>query len=281
MPGTITSAGISGSLDAKNIVLGVLEKAIEISNLQTLCPAVMVPELTATIPVATPVSVTEDVEELEYTQVETGAFDHVDFNLKKDRIKIVASDESEYRSKVGSPMDLQVMTQATALANVLDKKIVTAMETTPQTTAAGAAWSTVGNNPLLDLQVAVNKILPYKADYVIMHPDVHAKYVGNDFVKDLGAGAPTTLAGSITRIPGVELDIFVNSNVTAKSALVGATQGYPAVIGNGPVKVTKEYSTNLGAEVYQADVFRQVIAPIMKTSGGLNMAVSAITAVIA
>ena len=54
----------------------------------------------------------------------------------------------------------------------------------------------------------------------------------------------------------------------------------PAVIGNGPVEVRKGDSMALGAMTYQMDVFRQVVAPIVKV-GSLNMSVAAITAVTA
>lgn len=279
-PGIITTTDISGSLDAKNIVMGVLTKGIELSNLEVLCPKVKVPELNATIPVSTPAAVTEDVEELEFTEISGAEFEYVSFALKKDRVKLAASDESKHRSKVGDPLSIQIESSGVRLAATLDKKIVTAMETSPQTTAASLKWDTIANNPLVDLQVAVNKILPYKADFVIMPPLVHNDYVGNDFVKDIGAGAPATMKGSIQKIPGVELDVFVNSNVTAKSVLVGSSTGMPAVIGNGPVEVRKGDSMALGAMTYQMDVFRQVVAPVMKTSGSLNMSVAAITAVI-
>ena len=279
-PGIITTADISGSLDAKNIVMGVLTKGIELSNLESLCPKVKVPELTATIPVSTPAAVTEDVEELEFTEISGAEFEYVSFNLKKDRVKLAASDESKHRSKVGDPMSIQINTSGVRLAATLDKKIVTAMQISPQTTAAALPWDTVTNNPLMDLQIAVNKIAPYKADFVIMHPDVYAAYVSNDFVEGLSSGAPGTLKGSMQKIPGVELDIFTNSNVTEHSVLVGASTGMPAVIGNGPVEVRKGDSMALGAMTYQMDVFRQVVAPIVKTSDNLNMSVAAITALI-
>lgn len=50
-PGMIGASQISGSLDAKNIIMGVLYKAVELSNLESICGKVQVPELTATIPV--------------------------------------------------------------------------------------------------------------------------------------------------------------------------------------------------------------------------------------
>ena len=280
-PGRIGASQISGSLDAKNIVMGVLHKAVEFSNLEVLCGKTPVPELTATIPVATAGAVTEDLEEYEASDIEGAAFTNIDFSLKKDRVKFSVSDEAGYKSKVGDPLGIQQQGAAVRLGATLDKKVVTAMETSPQTGATAAAWSTVGNNPLIDLGAAVTAILPYKANFVIMPKNVYAKYIGNDFIKTMGTGNPGAMKGAIGKVPGVDLDIYVDDNVTAKSVIVGATNGYPAVIGNGPVKVRDWDDPNAGAKMYQMDVFRQVKAPIFLNSSSLNMAVRVVTAVIA
>jgi len=133
MAGMITATGISGSLDAKNIAMGVLMQAKKMSKISALFQSIQVPELTCTIPVAKPGSVDEDVQELEVSSIDTGAFAHVDFSLKKDRIKIAASDESGYKSKVGDPLMIQKTNGASELARILDKKAIAALETTPQT----------------------------------------------------------------------------------------------------------------------------------------------------
>lgn len=280
MPGIIGASQISGSLDAKNLVMGVLQQGVELSNLHLLCGKVEVPELTATIPVATPGAVTEDLEEFETSDFEGALFSNVDFNLKKDRVKFASSDEAGYKSKAGDPLVIQKVGAGVRLAATLDKKIATAFETNPQTAATAAAWDTVTNNPLIDIGIAVAALGPYKADALCMHSDVWAKYLANDLIKDAGAGNPAAMKGAVGRVPGLDLEIFVNDNFTATSATVVASNGMPAVIGNGPVKVRPWDDPDMGAEMYQMDVFRQVVAPIQKTSGGLNMAAYEITAVI-
>lgn len=279
--GRIGASQISGSLDAKNIVMGVLHKAVDFSNLEILCGKTPVPELTATIPVATAGAVTEDLEEYETSDIEGSTFTNVDFSLKKDRVKFSVSDEAGYRSKAGDPLGIQQQGAAVRLGATLDKKIVTAMETSPQTGATAAAWSTVTNNPLIDLGAAVAALKPYGADFVIMPKNVYAKYIGNDFIKTMGTGNPGVMKGSIGKVPGVDLDIFVDDNVTAKSVIVGATNGFPAVVGNGPVKVRSWDDEEAGAQMYQMDVFRQAKAPIFLNSSELSMSVYTVTAVIA
>ena len=280
MPGIIDAAGISGSLDAKNIVMGVLQKGIELSNLEAICQKILVPELTANIPVSAVPAVDEDVLEYEHSDVETGAFTNVDFSLKKDRVKLAVSDEAGYKSKAGDPLGIQITAAGMQLANVLDKKVIAALQTTPQTAATVAAWDTVTNSPLRDLAVAMAGILPYRADFVVMTPAVYAAYLGNDIIKYAGAGNPPAMKGATAKVPGLDLDIFVNSQLTAGSCAVGSSTGFAAVLGNGPVKVRSWDDEDMGAKFYQMDVFRQVKAPIFFNASNLNMSVYQITAVI-
>ncbi len=280
-PGMIGATQISGSLDAKNIVMGVLQKALELSNLESICGKVQVPELTATIPVSTPGSVSEDLEEFEASEIEGSEFTYVSFALKKDRVKFAVSDEATYKSKAGDPLEIQKTGAAVRLANILDKKIVTALEVTPQTSATAGAWSTITNNPLADLGLAVDSILPYKADFVVMPAAVHAKYLANNLIKDAGTGNPAAFKGAVGKVPGLDLDIFINSNVTANSCIVGSSKGYAAIIGNGPVKVRSWDAEDMGARIYQMDVFRQVKSSIFLNSSSLSMSAYQLTSVIA
>ena len=280
MTGIISTDNISGSLDAKNIVLGVLTKALEATNLLPLCGTADVPELVATIPVMTVAGVAEDLGEFESKEVDGSEFTNVDFNLKKDRVYVAASDESRYKSKAGDPLALQKGSAGVRLANVLDKKIVKAFETSPQTSGTGGAWSTVTNNPLIDLATASVGVEPYTADFVVMPKAVYTAYLQNEFMETTAAYVPSEAKGTASKVPGLELDIYVNDNVTAGSILVGASNGTPAVVGNGPVKMREWDDGPLGAELYQMDVFRQVVAPVLKTSGNLNMSIYQVTSVI-
>lgn len=281
MPGVTLYPDIAGSLDAKNIVLGVLTKGVQLSNLASaIGTTVQVPKLDANIPILTAGAVKEDVEEMETSDIEGGSFTYVNFHLKKDRVKLMVSDEAQYRSNAGDPLELQKAGAGAELAAILDKKIVAALQTSPQTNTSLGAWSTVTNSPLMDLGRAVAAILPYKADFVVMPSHVWAHYISNDFVKNIGVGNPATLKGAMATVPGLDLNIFINDNVTADSVLVGSSTGLSAVLGNGPVKVRTQDSVD-GGTLYQMDVFRQVKAPIFKTDANLNKSVYQTTAVTA
>ena len=281
MTGIISTGDISGSLDAKNIVLGVLTTALEATNLLPLCASTDVPELIATVPVMTSAGVAEDLGEFESKEVDGSVFTNVDFNLKKDRVYVASSDEATYKSKAGDPLSLQTNSAGIRLANVMDKKIVAAFETSPQTSGTGGAWSTVDNNPLIDLATGAVGCRPYKADFVVMPSAVYTAYLQNEFMETTAAYVPSEAAGSASKVPGLELDIYVNDNVAAKSILVGASNGTPAVVGNGPVKVREWDDGPLGARMYQMDVFRQAVAPVHLNSSSTNMSIYQVTAVIA
>ena len=178
MAGIILASSISGSLDAKNIVMEVLTQALDIANLPVLGPTVPVDELTGTIASMAPVTGNEDLSEWEVAPIQTGVFAGVNFDLKKDRVKIAVSDEARYKSRKGDPLILQKGTAADELARILDKKIVNALQTAPQTGAASAVWSTVTNNPLKDIATAVGALRPNTADYIIMPTAVWSAFAG-------------------------------------------------------------------------------------------------------
>lgn len=279
-PGIIRASDISGSLDAKNIVLGVLKKQIEVSNLIEICQPVDVPELVATIPVYSVMAGAEDLGEWEESDIEGSEFTNVDFSLKKDRIKVGRSSEAKYKSRAGDPLSLQIAAGGTRLANILDKKIVNAMQTSPQTHATTAIWSTVTNNPMRDLAMAVAGVRPYKADFMIMPSAVWSAFVGNDYTAKFTEGNPDALSKAVSVIPGMGLKVYINENVTAKSILVGCSGAPACAVGNGPVEVM-EFDSEKGGHIYQMDVFRQAKAPILKNASNLNMGVYQVTAVIA
>lgn len=275
MAGIITATSISGSLDAKNIVLGVLEQASAMSRISSIFTVAPVPELTATIPIVKPGAVDEDVSELETSDIETGTFLNVDFSLKKDRVKLAASDESKYKSRGGDPLSLQVRAAGNELARILDKKVITAIQTTPQT-SNGAAWGGAVS-PLPDIAAAVAAIHPYRADFCVMPAAVYSKYAGSTAIANFGTGNPAEYRGAIAVVPGFDIPIYIDTNCTANTCTIGSAQGLGAVIGQGPVEVHEEYSMDLGARIYQMDVFRQVVAPVFKTSAATNAAVYQIT----
>jgi len=278
-PGIIRATDISGSLDAKNIVMGVLKEAIELTDLAPLCGKVQVPKLTATIPVMTIEAALEDLEEWETSEVEGSDFTDVNFALKKDRVKIGVSDEARYKSDAGDPLTLQKGASALRLAQILNKKIVAALDTTPCISATAGSLNKQTNNPIADIGQMIAKVKPYKADFMLLDSTAWAAYSSNAYTT-AQLGIIGKAPGAISRVPGYELDIYVSDELTDGYVYVGAKNAPAAVIGNGPVKVRKEDIMS-GGEVYQIDVFRQVKAPIMFDADSSNNACCRMTGVTA
>lgn len=276
MAGTTTAAGISGSLDAKNIAMKVLQGAVELTDLKSLCMEVQVPELTATIPVYSVPGGDEDLDEFETSDIGGSAYTYVDFALKKDRVKVAVSDEARYKSRAGDPLSLQIGGASARLAQLLNAKIIAAAETTPQT-ADGADWTST-NNPLADLGTAIAAIRPFKADRILMGSAAFAAYVGNASIANYGAGNVQSFNNAVAVLPGYNIPIFASTEATSTSVYVVASKAPGLVIGNGPVKVRRK-DTMSGGEVYQIDVWRQVKSTIHDTGSTTNKACYVITAV--
>lgn len=277
-PGIITPADISGSLDAKNIAMKVVQGAIELNDLSALTLSVRVPELTATIPVYSVPVGNEDLGPLEEDDISGSEFTNVDFNLKKDRVKIAVTDEAQYRSRAGDPLTLQISGASSRLAQIAMKKIVTAAAVTPQT-SAGADWGST-NNPLTDIGTAVAAIRPFKATAIAMGSTTFANYVGNASIANFGTGNISDFNGAVAVVPGYNLPIYTSTEIddviSDEAAIVVARDAPGLVMGQGPVKVRRKDLMS-GGEVYQIDMWREVVSNIHDTGSTTNKACYVLT----
>lgn len=277
--GMTTAGVISGYLDRADILRGVLAEGFALSNVVSLLDQVDVPNLDGSIPIYHPGGADEDLDELETSDINGGYFTNVVFNLKKDRVKLAASDEAKFRSRGGDPLQIQISGAGQDLADKLDKKTIAAFDTNPQTGSASAPWSTTTNSIYYDLTTAIQACKPYKANFVVMAEDTFSAYCQNETLLKLSYGTPSVLAGAVGRVPGLGLDIFTDSRVTPGAAFVGASK-YCAILGKGPAKIGTTDDRNAGAVIYVSDVWRQVKAPIYTNESGLNKALYKITGLV-
>jgi len=277
--GMTTAGVISGYLDRADILRGVLAEGFALSNVVSLLDQVDVPNLDGSIPIYHPGGADEDLDELETSDINGGYFTNVVFNLKKDRVKLAASDEAKFRSRGGDPLQIQISGAGQDLADKLDKKTIAAFDTSPQTGSASAPWSTTTNSIYYDLTTAIQACKPYKANFVVMAEDTFSAYCQNETLLKLSYGTPSVLAGAVGRVPGLGLDIFTDSRVTPGAAFVGASK-YCAILGKGPAKIGTTDDRNAGAVIYVSDVWRQVKAPIYTNASGLNKALYKITGLV-
>lgn len=284
--GLTTATTIEGSLDAKNIVMGVLKASLELTDLKPFASGpIPVPELNATIPIeVTPPEASEDLEEWETTEISGSTFASVEFNLKKDRVLLAVSDEAQYRSKAGDPMAIQKSSGADRLASLLNRKIVRALDTSPRSASKSVgSWDVAGNSPLRDLILGATAIRPYKPTGVLMGTEAFAAYAGNDVIARFGTGNVSQYANAVAVVPGLNIPVYSSLDVDALAA-DGATSAFIAganatVLGNGPVKIREEDSLK-GGRVYQVDVWRQVVGPVLTDTNGLNKTVCKLTGLV-
>jgi hypothetical protein len=281
MPGVTTATSINGVLDAnaKKILTNVMKESVEMSGVSQLLQRVPVPNLVGSIPVASAGSVDEDLDEFEHSDVNGGKFYNLEYNLKKDRVKLMSSDEAEIKSLKGSPLSIQISASAMQLSATLDKKSAEALDTAPQTVSAATLWDTSTNNIYKEISRAKALMKPYKPDAIIMTQDVYDAYISNDTLLTLATGNPTVMQNSEGIMPGTSLNVFVDDNITAKSAILCKSQVCGA-IGQGPVKARQWDDGDSGAKVYQYDVFRQAKDCIFKNASNKNMAAVQITGLI-
>lgn len=277
--GMTTAGTISGYLDRADILKGILKAGFELSNVVSLIDQVEVPNLDGSIPIFHPGGADEDLGELETSGINGGYFTNVEFNLKKDRVRLAASDESKFRSRSGDPLQIQINSAGQTLADKLDKKTVTAFDVDPQTGSATCPWSTPTNSIYYDLTTAIQACKPYKANFIVMSDTAFAAYCQNETLLKLSYGAPSVLAGAIGRVPGLGLDIFTDSRVTPGAAFVGAAK-YCAILGKGPARIRTEDSSDAGATMYTSDIWRQVKAPVYTNDSGKNKALYKLTGLV-
>lgn len=277
--GMLTANVIGDYIDRGDLLKQILTAGFQLSNCVSLVDQVDVPNLTGSIPIYHPGGADEDLSELQTSDINGGYFTNVEFDLKKDRVKVAASDEAKFRSRAGDPLSIQINGAGQVLADKLDKKTVVALQTDPQTGSASAAWSTAANSIFYDLTTAVQAVKPYKADFIIMAENTYSAYCQNETLLKLSYGTPATLEGALGKVPGLNLNIFTDTRVTSGSALVGASK-YCAVLGKGPAKIRSKDDGDAGATVYTSDIWRQVKAPIYKNDSGKNKAVYQITGLV-
>lgn len=193
-------------------------------------------------------------------------------------MKIGRSDEAMYKSNAGDPLALQKGAASLRLAQILNKKIVAALNTTPCLQTCAGTWKMTTNNPLEDISLMMAKVKPYKADFILMDTTAFAAYSSNPITRAYIVGVAGVTKGALTRVPGYELDLFVSDEVTDGYVYVGARNAPAAVFGQGPVKVRSK-DVMEGGEIYQIDVFRQVVGPIMFDSDDSNNACCKMTGV--
>ena len=122
---------------------------------------VPVPKLQLKVPIAEKYAASKKVPELVPADQKSNDFTTVDFDLFKNVVNILESDESQLKGTI-QPLNFEIDQAAGALGEAANEQIITEMRTIG--TQAGANWETVtsghsANSPLLDITTAMNSIV--------------------------------------------------------------------------------------------------------------------------
>ncbi len=237
-------------------IFGLLRPAY---NLRNVARIITMDALKATIPVYTKLSADEKVPELTESAIVAGQWGTVTFDLWKNVVHLVVSDEAIKRANVDI-FGTQARDAAGALAKSENSQIATELE--KATTVTGNDWGNDANNPYGDIVQVMSEIgaQGYPPDLVAAHPLVWGNFFGNKFVKGqlLGAAYPDlTKAGGfpIPGLPGVTG--YSDFALTNTIAIVGARNA-ACVLGAGPTEAAKYRNERAG---YDAYIIRQWLQP--------------------
>jgi len=266
---------IAGKWSARQIFGQVWTAAVEKSILMDprIIPTMPMNRLRATIPIMGNGLVQSQLDEFEHSVAANAAPAGKDITLYKDRVKLMVSDEATMESDVGDPMMLQKNQASSELAGNLEKLIATSLATTPQTYTT-ADWDTV--SPLLTISQMIETLRPYQASAVVMDSAIYPKYVSALGKLMFSGGNTDDVKRGVYTLPGYGLPVFVSDvwgDASANTVAVIANDVPGAVLGTGAVKSRSWDDEDLGAMVYQTDVWRTPVSNLRQTSGSLNRGV--------
>ncbi len=280
--GITTADMLKDKLFQRQLVAEIIVEANKTGNLShpAITKSISFEGLHARIPLMEAVKVEEDLGEFEETGVQTAGFSAVDFDLYKDRFKVSISDESQMAANIAAPFEMQRAAGIDKLAAAMDRKIATALATTPQTTS----WDISEENiAITAIPTAIGDISPHPITGIGMNGATYAKVVGLSAANGLKSGfnnfnADGTLNGTILGLP--QATVILSENL-ADNKIYAVSNKVPGVISglHQQPKVRLYDDPKSGATILQYDVWRGVKSNIKQTSDNKNKGVVEISMV--
>jgi len=225
--------------------------------LRNICRVLRMPSLTMSIDIATALTGKERVPALEEAEISAQAYTRVDFELWKNVVHVVISDEARMKA-AHDILRLHVQDAAGELARMEEKQIAEEAEKAPS--VSGHDWGDGSNNPFDDLVAAISAIEAngYPVDFIAAHPLVWGDFFSNPFVKGALAGVelPGTKSFKVPGLPGVMG--YASHMLTSTIALIGSTKAPALVFGEGPTEAAQYRNEPAG---YDAYIIRQYLQP--------------------
>jgi len=269
MPGDVASVEAAVVLDE------VLGAARPRQKLRGICRPVRMDSLTARIDIATALTGQEKVPAMVEAEVASQSYTPVEFDLWKNVVHIVVSDEAAKKS-AHDILALHVDDGARDLARMENKQIAEAAEACTEK-VAGEAYSDWGamttppdsdTNPFEAIRASIEYLegAGYEPNFMAMHPTLWGKFVTNTYVRDLvQAGIATVgLDGGQFTLPGyptikVFTDYSLTQTPTGNAGPLIGDSGAPALmLGEGPIEAARYRDEKAGYEAY---IIRQYLEP--------------------
>ena len=251
----ITPGDIS-SIEAVTILDEVLGLARPDYILRQICRNVRMDSLTARVDIATALTGQEKVPPLVEAEISAEAYSAVDFDLWKNVVHVVLSDEARKKA-AHDILGLHVSDAARDLARMENKQIDEAMD--GATDVAGSDWGGA-NNPYDDINPVISTIEGngYPVDAIVAHPLVWGDFFSNDDVKGtlVGQKMPDGRVFPVPGLPGVTG--YSEHAVLNTSAFVLSTRAPALLLGEGPTEAARYRDEKAG---YDAYIIRQWLEP--------------------
>lgn len=269
LEGQIVDVSDISAIKAQVVLDEVLGLARPQYKLRQVCRVIRMDALTTRIDVATALTGSEKVPELVEAPVSAQAYTAVSFDLWKNVVHVVVSDEARKKA-AHDVFRLQVEDAARELARMENKQIAAELEAA--TAVAGKDWGTGTNNPFDDILGVLSTIEGngYDPDFMALHPRVWSKFITNPNVRDLvHAGlAKITETGGEFRLPGYpNIRVVVDSSLTGTIAVIGSSKAPACVLGEGPTESAHYRNETAG---YDAFVIRQWLQPKLVVAGAIR-----------
>jgi hypothetical protein len=262
-------------IEAVTILDEVLGRARPAYRLRPICRPIRMDSLTARIDVATALTGQEKVPPLVEAELASESYSAVDFDLWKNVVHIVVSDEAAKKA-AHDVLNLNIDDASRDIARMENKQIAEAAEACTEK-VAGTVYSDWGamttppnsdTNPFLAIQASIEHIegKGYTPDFMALHPSLWGKFVTNSYVKDLVHAGIASLGrdGGQFTLPGYPtIQVFTDNHLTqtptgSLGPLIGDSRAPALVLGEGPTEAAQYRNEKAG---YDAYIIRQYLQP--------------------
>lgn len=267
--GQLVDVSDISSIEAQVILDEVLGLARPQYRLRQVCREIRMDHLTMRVDIATALTGQEKVPELVEAEISAQSYSTVDFDLWKNVVHVVLSDEA-VKKAAHDVLRLHVQDAAKELARMENSQIATELETA--TGVSGNDWGNSSNNPFDDITGVITTIEGngYEPDFMALDPYAWSKFITNPNVRDLvHAGiAQVGAAGGQFTLPGYPtIKVVVDNALTNTIAIIGDSKAPACVLGVGPTEAAQYRNEKAG---YTAYIIRQWLQPELVISGAIR-----------